>query len=265
MGRFTGSTKESDMNDQAGKVGATDAEAVQTIFGKFGADDIMSIKLVVLGGFLGGLLQPAVARLDPSQVNPTWPNWLIGPVLGIAAAGITVFVLANSNTENKLRLLFFSLLCGLAFPAVLTSAVEGVNAQSKDVTERAEKIATKAVAGNADAAAADLTKAMLDNPTSTDIDRSAEAHLESSAETVVSKLADKAEAGTGASADKAIEQLKQIGTAARSAGYDGTAIRVTEELKKIEANADTGAMQKETAGEAADDIIGIGLMSTPGR
>lgn len=253
------------MNDKANADEAADEELVQTVFGKFKSDDITSMKLVILGGFLGGLLQPAVARLDPSQINPTWPNWLIGPVLGIAAAGITVFVLANSNTENKLRLLFFSLLCGLAFPAVLTSAVEGVNAQSKDVSEQAEKIATKAVAGNAGGAANDLTKTMLENPTSLNIDRSAEAQLESTADAVVSKLADTAEAGEGASASKAIEQLKQIGTAARSAGYDGTAIRVTEELKKIEANAETGAVQKENAGEAADDIIGIGLMSPPAK
>jgi hypothetical protein len=253
------------MDNIKAKAEAADDEIVRTLFGKFRADDVTSAKLVALGGFLGGLLQPAVARLDPSQVNPSWPNWLIGPVLGIAAAGITVFVLANSNTENKLRLLFFSVLCGLAFPAVLTSAVEGVNKQSKDVAARAERIATKAVAGNADAAAADLTKAMLENPTSSDINRTAEAQLESTADTVVSKLADKAETGEGATADKAIEQLKQIGTAARSAGYDGTAIRVTEELKKIEASAETGMMQKETAGEAADDIIGIGLMSAPAR
>lgn len=254
------------MSDQVAAASADDSDAtVETPLGVMKKDDVLSVKMVALGGFLGGLLQPAVARLDPSQVNPTWPNWLIGPVLGIAAAGITVFVLANSNTENKMRLLFFSLLCGLAFPAVLTSAVEGVNAQSKDVSDRAEQIATKAVAGNTGGAALDLTKTMLENPTSSDIDRNAEAQLESTADAVVSKLADTAEAGAGASADKAIQQLKQIGTAARSAGYDGTAIRVTEELKKIEANADTGAMQKTTAGEAADDIIGIGLMTTPSR
>jgi uncharacterized protein (UPF0335 family) len=189
----------------------------------------------------------------------------LGPVLGIAAAGITVFVLANSNTENKLRLLFFSLLCGLAFPTVLTSALESVNAQSQEVVDRAAEIATEVVAGNASAAASDLTKTMLDNPTSANVDRSAEAQLESTAQSVVSKLADRAEAGEGASADRAIEQLKQIGTAARSSGYDGTAIRVTKELRKIEASTDAGTQQKETAGAAANDIIGLQLTSTPSR
>lgn len=254
------------MNDTTkAKTDTVDEPAVETMLGRFGADDLSSVKIVALGGFLGGLLQPAVARLNPSQVNPTLSNWLLGPILGIAAAGITVFVLANSNTTNKLRLLFFSLLCGLAFPAVLTSAVETVNPKSQELSDRAERIASKAVTGNTSAAATELTKAMLENPTSTNIDRDAEAKVESTAETVVSTLADKAESGEGASANKAIEQLKQIGTAARSAGYDGTALRVTEELKKIEANSDAGAAQKENAGDAADDIIGVSLMSTPGK
>jgi hypothetical protein len=237
------------------------AVVVTTFFGRFTEEDISSAKIVALGGFLGGLLQPVVARLNPAQVNPTLQNWLLGPVLGVAAAGITVFVLANSNTENKLRLLFFSLLCGLAFPSVLTSAVDTVTPKSEEVTRRAEAIASKAVAGNASGAANDLARTMLENPTSADVDRAAEAQLESTAGTVVSSLADKAESGQGASASKAIEQLKQIGTAARSAGYDGTALRVTEELKKIEANADAGAVSQENAGDAANDIIGISLLS----
>lgn len=209
---------------------------IKTALGSIKADDLSSIKLVGLGGFFGGLLQPAVAQLDATSSDPTLLSWLIGPLLGIAAAGITVFVLANSNTENKMRLLFFSLLCGLAFPTVLTTAVEGVSAQSKAVADKAEDISTKAVSGNASGAAIELTKTMLENPTSADIDRVTEAQLDKSADAVVTKLGDKAAAGDGAGADKAIEQIKQIGAAARSAGYDGTANRVDEELDKLEAN-----------------------------
>lgn len=234
-------------------------------FGNVSMADWASVKLVAFGGFLGGLLQPAVAQLNPAQINPSWSNIFLGPILGIAAAGITVFVLANSNTDNKMRLLFFSLLCGLAFPAVLTSAVEGLNPTSEAVEQGAERLAKKAVSGNSGAAANDLAKVMLENPTSGNVDRAAEAQLQSTADTIVSNLADAAKKSEGASADKAIEQIKQIGTAARSAGYDGTALLVTEELKKIEASSGTGEVQKETAGEAADDIIGVSLMSTPGR
>jgi fluoride ion exporter CrcB/FEX len=233
---------EGEMNDQTLITEADDNETiVTTLMGNIKADDVSSIKLVALGGFLGGLLQPAVAQLDTSTSGPTISNWLIGPLLGIAAAGITVFVLANSNTENKMRLLFFSLLCGLAFPTVLTSAVEGVSAQSKEVADKAGEIATKAVAGNATGAAVDLTKTMLENPTSADVDRDAEAQLDNTADAVVTTLGDKVAAGEGEGADKAFEQLKQIGAAARSAGYDGTANRVDEELDKIAANADAVA------------------------
>jgi uncharacterized protein (UPF0335 family)/fluoride ion exporter CrcB/FEX len=234
-------------------------------FGTFKQEDWAAIKMVTLGGFLGGLLQPAVAQLNPAQNNPTVANILLGPFLGVAAAGIAVFVLANSKTDNKMRLLFFSLLCGLAFPAVLTSAVEGVNAQSREVAARASQIATEVVAGNASAAASDLTKTMLDNPTSGNVDRSAEAQLESTAQSVVSKLADRAEASEGANADKAIEQLKQIGTAAHSSGYDGTALRVAKELRKIEASKGAGTDQKEVAGDAANEIIGLPLVSPAPR
>lgn len=237
-------------------------DTVETrFFGTFKKDEVTGIKLVAVGGFIGGVLQPIVATLNPAQANPTGLHILFGPLLGVAAAGITVFVLANSKTEDKMRLFFFSLLCGLAFPAVLTSAVESVNAQSKEVAERAAAIATEAVAGNASAAANDLTKTMLDNPTSGNVDRSAEAQLESTAQTVVSKLADRAEASEGAKADKAIEELKQIGTAAHSAGYDGTALRVAKELRKIEASKDAGSQQKEVAGDAANEIIGLPLVS----
>ena len=78
-------------------------------------------------------------------------------------------------------------------------------------------------------------------------------------------LADRAESGQGATADKAIEQLKQIGTAAHSAGYDGTALRVAKELRKIEASTDAGSSQKEVAGDAANEIIGLPLISQAPR
>lgn len=239
-------------------------DTVETrFFGVFKKDDLSSVKLVAFGGFLGGLLQPAVARLNPAQVNPTIANVLLGPILGIAAAGITVFVLANSNTENKMRLLFFSLLCGLAFPTVLTSALESVDPRSQKVAHRAEQIATKAAAGNTSAAAAELSKTMIENPTAVNINRNAEAQIETTADAVVTGLAVKAKAGEGAAADKAIAQLKQLGTAALSSGYDGTALRVAKELREIEASDGTGTEQKEVAGDAANDVIGLPLMNQP--
>jgi fluoride ion exporter CrcB/FEX len=226
-------------------------------FFHFKKEEIQSVKLVVLGGMLGGILQPAVAQLNPSQTNPTWPNIFLGPILGIAAAGISVFVLANSRTDDRMRLLFFSLLCGLAFPAVLTGALDSVSPRSQAVEERAEEIATTAAEGNISGAAAALAKTMRENPTVEDVDRMAEAKVDKAADGLVSDLASKAEAGNGPDADKAIGQLKQLGTAARAGGYDGTAIRVNKALREIEASSGVDAEQREHAGKAADDIIGL--------
>lgn len=254
-----------------------DSEATPTVgeartgFFNFKKDELASVKLVVFGGLLGGLLQPAVAQLNPSQANPSWSNIFLGPVLGIAAAGISVFVLANSKTDDKMRLLFFSLLCGLAFPAVLTSALQSVSPQSQAVEERVEEIATAAAEGDTSGAAIALAQTMRDNPTSQDIDRAAEAKVENTADAVVTELATKAEASEGApaadaaDANKAIGELKQLGTAARAGGYDGTAIRVNKALRKIEANPAVSIEQRQNARKAADDIIGLQLARQPTR
>lgn len=190
--------------------------------------------LVALGGACGGLLQPILARFDPSQQNPDFSNWFLGPILGVAAAGITVFVLANSNTENKLRLLFFSLLCGLAFPSVLTRAVDTLDPVSQEVVKKAEDIAEKTAKGKTEQAAVELTATMSQNPATAAVEKEAEQKLEASANAVVSDLVQKAGTET-AGGQEAVEHLKQIGDSARDSGYDGVALRVNDELQKIEA------------------------------
>jgi len=47
------------------------ADIVNIRLGTFGKDDHSSVALVALGGVLGGLLQPVVATMHLSQVNPT--------------------------------------------------------------------------------------------------------------------------------------------------------------------------------------------------
>lgn len=193
------------------------------------------IGLVAIGGGFGGFLQPILARFDPSQQNPDFSNWFLGPILGIAAAGITVFVLANSNTENKLRLLFFSLLCGLAFPSVLTRAVETLDPVSQEVVSKAEDIAAKAATGKTEQAAVELATTMTQNPATVAVQKEAEQKLEASANAVVSDLVEKAGSAESSTEQAAVERLKQIGDSARDAGYDGVALRVNDELQRIEA------------------------------
>jgi uncharacterized protein (UPF0335 family) len=239
-----------------------DTAKSRTIWGTLTAGvNKQDIGLVALGGALGGLLQPVLIRFDPGQQNPDNWNFLLGPLLGIAAAGISVFVLANSKTEDKLRLLFFSLLCGLAFPSVLTTAVDTLDPKSEAVEKKADMIAANAADGKTDKAANELTTAMAQNPASLGIEQVAQQRLEVSANAVVSDLAEKA-AGEGESAE-AIEQLKQIGTTARDAGYDGVALRVAEELKKLESSEAVDANSQADAAQAADAVIGVRLMDEP--
>jgi hypothetical protein len=217
----------------------------------FAGVNMQDIGLVALGGAIGGVLQPILIRFDPSRQNPDGWNFLLGPLLGIAAAGISVFVLANSKTEDKLRLLFFSLLCGLAFPSVLTSAVDTLDPKSQAVERKADMIAATAAKGKTDQAANELTSAMAQNPASVGIEQVAQQKLEVSANAVEGESAE------------AIARLKRIGTTARDSGYDGVALRVTEELKKLESSTSVDAVSKEDAGQAADAVIGVRLMDTP--
>jgi hypothetical protein len=223
---------------------------------------VQDISLVAIGGAIGGMLQPMLVRFDPSLQNPDGLSFAIGPLLGIAAAGISVFVLANSKTDDKPRLLFFSVLCGLAFPSVLTTAIDTLDPQSQAVENKAEIIAKTAAKGKTNQAADELTAAMAQNPASAGIEQIVQEKLEVSANAVVSDLAEKAGSGAAKSGD-AIEQLKEIGTTARNSGYDGVALRVTEELKKLESSKAVDADGQADAAQAADAVIGVRLMEMP--
>ena len=100
--------------------------------------DRFALGIVSLGGAIGGFLLPVMEQSGLVEARLS-VGFLLAPLLGIAAAGISVFVLANCRLDDKLRLLFFSLLCGLTFPSVLASAM---NAQSQ-AGVKAEKAADK--------------------------------------------------------------------------------------------------------------------------
>jgi hypothetical protein len=216
--------------------------------------DGQSLFIVLLGGLIGGLLQPAVASFTPGSDDVALSSWFLGPILGAAAAGIAVFVVANSNTEEKLRLLFFSLLCGIAFPSVLSSAVEQLDQRSLDAINDAEAINAAAAKGSDKQAAEKLTETILKYPSGSSLEPEAQERLEASAQQVVSSLGEKANKNDPA-AEQAVDQLRQIGTAAKAAGYDGTALHVTEQLTRIEQNAADSDPVKGQAAQAAQDVI----------
>ncbi|WP_077147868.1 hypothetical protein [Sphingopyxis sp. KK2] len=218
-----------------------------------------AIWVVISGGAVGGLLQPVVAKLRPAVVDPPPLQYLWAPLLGAAAAGITVFVLSNAKTDDAHQLFFFSLLCGLAFPSVLTSAVDNVGRQTEKVEKQLDAIAGKAMSDDVRVvanAADDLKAAMVQNPADT-MPASGQKLIEATAQKAIDNIAQTAQQ-LPEEAREVVEKLKEVATVAQSAGYADTAQKAAEQLRAISnaedvANTDTGRI----AAEAAERIAGI--------
>lgn len=190
--------------------------------------------IVIGGGFLGGFLQPIYAKINPQSENPPSINFLFSPLLGVAAAGISVYVVANSNTDEPMRLLFFSLLCGLAFPAVLTSAVDNLGRKTatvqKDVASAAEKAKSEGLKETVEAAK-DLKDTLGRNPPDS-LKPSGQQAIEATAQQAVSNIAQTA-VDDPKSLDRIVKELQDVRAVAETAGWEGTAEAADEQLKKL--------------------------------
>jgi hypothetical protein len=230
--------------------GSSSSNLAWTLTDAFGNQ---ALWIVVFGGFIGGLLQPVVSRLNPRTPAPETSHYLLGPLLGIAAAGISVFVLANSKTDDALRLLFFALLCGLAFPAILTSAVDNVSKRTDEVRKEVAEIADKARSNDptqlADAVN-QLRSTLVQNPANA-ITAEGQASVEKSAEQAVRNIAQTVEADA-AQARVVVEQLRDVATVAQSAGYGDLAQKTTETLEKL---SQTDSIKDKDAKKAAEDAV----------
>lgn len=217
--------------------------------------DFVSLAIVLIGGLIGGVLQPVVAQLSPKQATPPRINYLFSPILGAAAAGITVFVIANSSTEDPLQLAFFSLLCGMAFPAVLTSAVDSVG---KRTNEAQQQVAAAAVQAKSDDpaivanATEQLKSALVANPAGT-VSPTGQLSIEASAALAVRNIAQTV-VETPDQARQIVEHLKEVATVANSTGYTDTAVSAADELRKLSEDKMLDGATKKIAGEAADRI-----------
>jgi hypothetical protein len=215
-----------------------------------------NLGIVVFGGVIGGLLQPIYSRLHPDHPNPTGKYFLWSALLGLAAAGISVYVVANSKQDDAIRLLFFSLLCGLAFPSVLTSAVNSIGKHTAEVKENVEQIAEKARSNDAEqtAQAADQLKtALARNPVGA-IDAKGVSGVDAVAQIAVQNIAETAKADSDL-LPAVINQLQQVGTIARAAGYTGTVETAATELSKLGLTQDDGPI-KSSAEHAAEGLRG---------
>lgn len=217
-----------------------------------------SLGIVALGGLIGGALQPVVATLHPRIDAPPNIHYLFSPLLGVAAAGISVFVLANTETDKSdwLELLFFSVLCGLAFPAILTSAIDNVGKRTGEVQREMTGIAQQAVSNNPATVVATgdkLKEVIIANPAAT-ITTDGQKAVETTGQLAVKNLAETV-AADPAQAREVVEQLKEVATVAKSAGYIDLAQSTGAELAKLaESNDITDKDTKKLAETFAERI-----------
>jgi hypothetical protein len=212
---------------------------------------------VVVGGFLGGLLQPIVAKLHPQAANPAASNYWQSPLLGIAAAGISVYVLADSADGEPLRVLFFSLLCGLGFPAVLTSAIDKMGQRTREVTQEMAQIANNARSDGIDdtrRAAQQLRTVLSQNPPDS-VKPEGQNLIETVAQQAVANIA-QTPADTATLERQVVEELKEVGTVAMTAGWDNTAQAAADQLR-ILSQTITDRTARAAAGTAADRLTEV--------
>ncbi len=224
--------------------------------------DRFALGIVSLGGAIGGFLLPVMEQSGLVEARLS-VGFLLAPLLGIAAAGISVFVLANCRLDDKLRLLFFSLLCGLTFPSVLASAMNAQSQAGVKAEKAADKITETVVRlGNEEASDA-IVKALKENQADAlSGDPAAAEKLENAAKVVVDRLASAASGPVDPKAN--INRLKEVGEAAMESGHDATVIAVASALQTLEkGNPANDAAQKaseellvapERAKSATDDV-----------
>ena len=163
--------------------------------------------LVCIGGLVGGLLY--VATGGDLGDNEDILGYIVACFGGICAAGIGVFVLANSNTEDRFRLLFFSVVCGFSYPVVLEAARNVAPTSS----ENAIADARSAVQRDPVEASGSLAETIKENPALA-TEPGAGVEIANLTTQAIDTIKPKSNAGEG------VRALEIIGVAAAKAGYN---------------------------------------------
>ncbi|MBO9603241.1 MAG: hypothetical protein J7496_12125 [Novosphingobium sp.] len=198
----------------------------------------VNLGLVILGGAFGGFLQPVVATLAPQLESPENGvfslNSALCSLLGAAAAGISAYVLTDAGQTPAVRLLFLSVVSGLAFPAVLRNAVDSRGQQTKDLLQRMARIADETEAEGLTEtarAARELRVALAQNPPDS-IKPASQAVIDTMAQQAVNNIA-QTEAKTQTDQRKVIAELTKVGTVAQTSGWEKTLQTVIDQLEGL--------------------------------
>jgi hypothetical protein len=129
----------------------------------------------------------------------------------------------ESKPDDAVKLLFFTLLCGLAFPSVPALVVDVLAKGTEDVQNNVAKIARQAESNEvekATQAADDLRTTLTRNPADA-IGAKGVPVVEASAQIAVENIAQTAKADPS-TAGEVINQLQQVAAVAMTASYSGT-------------------------------------------
>ena len=185
--------------------------------------DLYALVNVLIGGLLGGALY---AFTDESK-----PNFWVATFAGAIAAGISIFVLAGTDTNNVLRLIFFAVVSGYSYPIILKAARDSIVNRSGSAEPQLK--AAKAQAKVAPKQAADTLKAVFSVNAAIDVDKNRASAIANAARDTVATIAAGVGDKTEAQVSSAIDSMKSIGNAATQAGYIQVTNEVINQLKSL--------------------------------
>jgi hypothetical protein len=165
-------------------------------------DDVV---VVLVFGAIGGALATAIQALLKHDGNLVtfaiplipWAKTILYALLGAIAAGLSVYVAANSKLDDHRRLAFFALLCGITFPAILASSVDQSTEQGQEKLDLGRKVASD----SPEAAATVAAEAFRQLPAPAQVDQATQTAIEGQATALVKQLQSQGEAGQAAASD----------------------------------------------------------------
>jgi hypothetical protein len=198
-----------------------------------------------VGGLIAWVLQAATGgRLLPFVWYGSVPAALL---LGSAAAGIGVYVLANTDQRQLGRLIFFSVLCGVSFKPVfqagsnyLNGTLSQAKAQSQlsDVQQNTQQL-NQAVATQSQAQVQTAVQQTAQS-TTTLVQQSAsvpDESLRAELQTKSAKVVDAIAAAAPKAPEQSVRSLYAIGLAARQTNQTKLTLHVIDSLRNYEATS----------------------------
>ena len=177
--------------------------------------------VVLALGVTGGLLAAAVQALFRTKGDLTLfavpslnaGQYVIFGVFGAIAAGFSVYMAANSRREDLLHLAFFSLSCGIGFPAVLLETQTDAARQAQATIKSAANVVTdssQSVTKVAPAAAALAAEAVSQAP-AREVDKQTRAIVANETQNIIERLSEQNTPAADAAATKVFNAATQAG------------------------------------------------------